>query len=408
MNEFSLRENIIISYRTYFHLFKRTFFACRKTQARLTFRRFLTMMFFSPALLALQTVHWLFYIADDLFFPGYRTVDIEQPLFVVGVPRSGTTFLHRFLSQDKERFITFSMWELIFAPTITQRRLILFFSAMDRLAGEPLGRMLKGLERLIFGSLDDIHKISLSEPEEDYFALAPIYACFLMILPFPFPEELGHLAYFDDQTPESDKARIFAFYKTCLQRHLYVWGTDKILLSKNVSFSPMIETLNRFFPECKIIGTVRDPLLAVPSHISSMMAGAAIFDNDIQGETFRDQMMEIQAYAFSRVGKFLPGLPESRQVTVKMEDLKAELYPTIRNIYDRLDYKMSPDFEFYLRCQDREQKRYQSRHNYDLTSFNLSAEVIYRKFADVYRRYGYPKAAATGSENIQGAPVAEN
>lgn len=408
MNEFSLRENIIISYRTYFHLFKRTFFACRKTQARLTFRRFLIMMFFFPALLALQTVHWFFYIADDLFFPGYRTVDVEQPLFVVGVPRSGTTFLHRFLSQDKERFITFSLWELIFAPTITQRRLVLFFSDMDRLAGEPLGRMLKGLERLIFGSLDDIHMISLSEPEEDYFALAPIYACFLMILPFPFPEELGHLAYFDDQTPESDKARILAFYKTCLQRHLYVWGTDKILLSKNVSFSPMIETLNRSFPECKIIGTVRDPLLAVPSHISSMTAGAAIFDNDIQGETFRDQMMEVQAYAFSRVGKFLPGLPENRQVTVKMEDLKAELYPTIRKIYDRLDYKMSPDFEFYLRCQDREQKRYQSRHNYDLTSFNLSAEDIYRKFADVYRRYGYPKAAATGLENIQGAPVAEN
>jgi omega-hydroxy-beta-dihydromenaquinone-9 sulfotransferase len=402
MRPFSLKENIIVSYKTYFRLLGRTFLATGNTQARLTLRRFAVMLLFSVFLFVLQTMHWLAFIMDEVLFSGYKFVAVRQPVFIVGVPRSGTTFLHRLMSEDRDRFTTFTLWELIFAPSITERKIIFGLARLDRLFGAPLKHLINWTERKAFGSLDDIHLISLSDPEEDYFALAPVYACFLMILPFPFPEELGHLAFFDDQTPEPDKKRIMAFYKTCLQRHLYVHGTDKILLSKNVSFGPMIETLNRTFPDSYIIGTVRDPLRAVPSHISSMMEGAAIFDNDVQGDTFRDQMIDVQRYAYTHLAEALPRLPEDRQMTVKMEDLQMSLRATVRGIYDHLGYDVTPEFDRYLQHQDERQKVYKSGHAYDLSAYNLSDDDIVRRFDDVYNRYDYaPSATAVAGDYNQ-------
>lgn len=390
----NLVTNIFFSYKTYGRLLLRTFFRTGRTPARLSVRRLAVMIVFLPLLLLLQTVHWLALIADEVLFPGYRRVEIRRPLFIVGVPRSGTTFLHRVMSADTERFTTFSLWELILAPSILQRKIIRGLGRADAWAGSPLKRLLNRLERMALGGLDDIHRISLADPEEDYFVLAPIYACFLLILPFPFFDELGYLAFFDDEAGEADKKRIMTFYRACLRRHLYVHGADKIFLSKNVSFGPMVATLSRYFPDSRLIGTVRDPLSAVPSHISSMMEGAALFDNDVQGDTFRDQLIAVQRYAYTHLADILPGLPEERRIIVRMEDLKNGLEAQIKEIYDRFGYRMGTDFAAYLRQEGRRQKRYKSGHYYNPADYGLSDNDIAERFHDVYQRFGYPPPPA--------------
>ena len=81
------------------------------------------LLFFVPALLLLQGAHWVGFLLDDLFFRGYRNITVRDPLFVVGLPRSGTSFLQRVLAQDSERFTTLRLWELILAPSVTERML---------------------------------------------------------------------------------------------------------------------------------------------------------------------------------------------------------------------------------------------------------------------------------------------
>jgi hypothetical protein len=337
----------------------------------------------------MQTIHWLAFGLDEVLYRNYRSVNVRHPLFIVGMPRSGTTFLHRLLSQDRDRFTTFTLWELLIAPSITERKIIFGLAALDRMAGAPFRRLLKLFEQRTFRGMGDIHAISLSDPEEDYFTLIPIYACFLMILPFPFPEELGHLAFFDDETPQEDKKRIMGFYKACLQRHLYVHGTGKILLSKNVSFAPMIATLAQTFPDARFIGTVRNPLSAVPSHISSMMEGATLFDNPVRDEAFRDQMIAIQRYTCSRLTTVLPRLPEERQIAVRMEDLQTDLHGVVEGIYRRFGFDVSTAFDVYLSTEDRRQKSFKSGHRYDLATYDLSSDEIFRRFADIYDRFDY-------------------
>lgn len=390
-----LISHMIDSYRTYFRLFRSTFSGTRNTQARLTPRRFIVMSVFLPFFFVLMTVHWLGFITDEVIFRGYRKIPVFSPVFIVGVPRSGTTFLHRVLANDEQRFTKMSLWELILAPSVTERKIILGMGSIDGWLGSPIRRFIGFVERIAFGRLDAIHRISLSDPEEDYFALAPVFACYLLILPFPFSDELGDLAQFDHALSPEKKKRIMAFYKSCLQRHLYVHGNDKLLLSKNVSFAPAVESLNETFPDCKIIATVRNPLDAIPSHISSMMEGAELFDNHTQGTAFRDQMIEVQRFAYSHLDRVLPEWPMNRQVILRFEDLKSLPVDSIKTIYSRFGMELSQKFASFLDETDRNQKAYRSRHHYSAGDYNLEEGEIYAMFRDVFESYGYDAPPAT-------------
>ena len=74
-----------------------------------------------PLFWCLQMVHWFGMMLDALLFPSWKSTKIDSPVFITGIPRSGTTFLHRTLAQDK-RFTSTSMWELLFAPSISEQQ----------------------------------------------------------------------------------------------------------------------------------------------------------------------------------------------------------------------------------------------------------------------------------------------
>lgn len=148
---------------------------------------------FFPVLFILQSLHWLGLLADEVFFRGYRSVKIRAPVSIGGVPRSGATFLHRLLVRDEDRFTTFLLWELILAPPVAERKFWMGLGRPDRLVSAPFASLIRWLAQRVFAGLGNIYEISLSDEEEDYFLLVPIYACFLLILPFPFPDEFGRL-----------------------------------------------------------------------------------------------------------------------------------------------------------------------------------------------------------------------
>jgi hypothetical protein len=74
-----------------------------------------------------------------------------------------------------------------------------------------------------------------------------------------------------------------------------------------------------------------------------------------------------------------------------MEDLQNDLAPTIRTLYERLGFQMTPEFEAYIRAQDTRQKTYTSTHHYDPASYGLSETGIYKEFSDIFERFSYPR-----------------
>ena len=59
---------------------------------------------------------------DHLIYPRHRKQAIDRPIFIIGNPRSGTTFLHRLLL-GAGGMAAFELWEMLF-PAITARKLL--------------------------------------------------------------------------------------------------------------------------------------------------------------------------------------------------------------------------------------------------------------------------------------------
>src|SRR5262252_2565127 len=52
-------------------------------------------------------------LMDRFLFSAYRRVEVKAPIFILGHPRSGTTFLQRLLTQTRD-FAAFEAWEMAF------------------------------------------------------------------------------------------------------------------------------------------------------------------------------------------------------------------------------------------------------------------------------------------------------
>lgn len=349
-------------------------------------RRWLLLLLFVPAFLGLQLLHWVGLLLDEVLFPGYRRVEVREPLFVVGLPRSGTSYLQRVLAGDEERFTTLRLWELLLAPSITERRIWLALAGLDRLLGRPGRWLVRGAQSVLFQFMDDVHPVDLGDPEEDYLLLLPAFACFLLVVPFPYHPAVWKLTRFD-QLDEPVRVRIVELYRSCVQRHLYVVGDDRRLLSKNPSFTPMIASLHRAFPDARWICCLRDPVEVVPSLLSSLEDGARIFGWSIRTPELRGRFVDMLEHFAGHAMETLSALPDDRHAFLPLPSLRQNVRGAMMEVYRRFGWSSDPAFREHL---DRETKRaraHRSRHDYSLSGFGLSEEDMVERFAPLRARF---------------------
>jgi len=353
-----------------------------------TVKRLGLLLFLIPVFLLLQGVHWVGFLLDDLFFRGYRRVEIREPLFIVGLPRSGTSFLQRVFARDEERFTTLRLWELLLAPSVTERKLWLGMGALDRAFGRPFARLAGWSEKRGFRWLEVIHEVSLNDPEEDYFLLLPIFACFLLVVPFPYHEAVWRLARFDE-LPATEREPVMDFYKAAIRRHLFVAGPGKQLLSKNPSFTPFIRSLREAFPDGRILCCVRDPLEVVPSLLSSIRTGAELFGYDVAEPRIRDRFVGMLEFFARHSLSALEEAPKDQHTFVPLKEMRRDVKGFVLEVYRRFNWEASPAFQEQLTDDALRGKQYKSRHFYSLEEFGLAKEEIRSRFPELNARFGF-------------------
>lgn len=376
-------------FSVHFRLLYCTFFQKRDSHARWTVRRAGIMLFFLPAFTALQCLHRFCLFLDTVFYPAYRDVVVREPVFMLGIPRSGTTFLHRLVSRDTENFTTMNLWEMLFAPAIIEKRFWLFVGRADRRLGGLGRRGLGWLDERVFRQVRAIHHISLFEPEEDDLLLFPVFSSLFLLFPFPFMDELWHHAQFDDETPEQDRRRIMEYYRACIQRHLYVFGTEKRYLAKNPTFSAKTETLRMYFPDACLVCNVRDPLEAIPSLLSFLSFTWRRFDNDFRGDTFRDVVVALGGYWYRMPMGAVTQWPEDQFEVVLHEELRRVPGEVVERVYGKFGLVLSDSFSEVVAQEEKSARGYVSGHKYSLEKFGLTEEGIETEFSDVINHYDF-------------------
>ncbi len=260
-------------------------------------RRLILLFLVFPLFLALQAWHWLGFLVDEIFFRSYKKQEIREPLFITGIPRSGTTFIHRTLARDKETFTTFQLWEAVLAPSIFQRRLLKALSRLDHFLGNPLHRLLERLTSRFTRGLSPIHDVGLHAPEEDYLSLLPAGGCFILFLAFPASPSLWQLGRFQE-VPEDQRAIMIKFYKSCMQKHLHEAPPGRRLLSKNAAFASWLPDLRFAFPDARWLVCIREPRSALSSQLSSLRPGLEFFGTLSAADIVSTGIQTILAHAY--------------------------------------------------------------------------------------------------------------
>ncbi len=325
-------------------------------------------------------IHWVGFALDEVFFPRYRRVDIRNPVFIMGIPRSGTTWLQRVLAKES-RLTTLTLKECLFTPSITERLVWRLLARVFAPLGKAAGRCFRGPLK----TMDRIHQLRLHEPEEDFLLLLPVHACFLWVFLCPQSPHYWRLTRFDEAVSDRERRRIMLFYRRCLQKHLFVTGPEKRLLSKNPSFTSFHRSLRDTFPDARFIFCVRTPVQAVASQLSSVIPALNALGSDIA--YIQDEMVKMLQHYYRQV-KAQAENPEA--MIIDYEELRGNLAATVTRLAEFLDLSMTADFQLELTRLAEQGGRYQSQHHYNLSQFKLEAGTIAAAFHECW-----PIATAT-------------
>jgi hypothetical protein len=336
-----------------------------------------------------QVIIWLGLIIDEVFFAAYRDIQVKEPVFIVGNPRSGTTFLHRLLAKDAENFLTMKTWEIFIAPSVFMRKVLKTLARAGRAVGAPIQRRLRQMERE-WQRENVIHKLAIHAPEEDEYLLVHIFSTLKIWSFAAMIDEAMPYVYFDSRMDPKQKERILDFYTRCLQRHLYMHQKEgRHYLAKNPNYSPMVDTLLSRFPDAKFIYLVRNPLDAVPSHLSLKEYEWQMLGNPLEPYASREFIIESSLHWYTYPLERLEEEADDRYVVVNFNDLVGHTRETVREIYQRLGFEISPTYDHILREATERSRSHESDHEYSLQEMGLEWEQMVNTFRPVFERFGF-------------------
>lgn len=349
-------------------------------------RYYLTILFFWIPLAS--SFHAVCFFLDGLLFPGLWTTKVENPVFVLGHARSGTTLVHRLMSKDSDRFSSFVLYEMYF-PSLLQKKLIRAVARADaRLLGSRLAARVSAWEDKRYAKTRKVHSMGLTQPEEDDMVLYYSCASGYWVTKMPY---MGDLDFYgvDEWSPRRRK-RIMRFYRACVQRQLYLNGSDKIHLSKNPIFAGRVEALIETFPGARFVVPFRNPYETIPSLLSLVGMGwkRLKWDPERVGRCLRvlaDQSFHTYRYPL----EVLERHPETRYAVVDYRELVANPAATIGKVYEELDLPMSEGFAASLAGEGRKAEKHVSAHRYSLEKFGLDADEIRRQLPEFFERFGW-------------------
>lgn len=337
-----------------------------------------TLLF--PVVLVLAIINHACLALDEILFPAWRKTKVSRPVFIVGMTRTASSWLHKTLYEDRERFTSMKLWEMVFAPSIIQKKGAILLQKMDRLAGRLISRMLRPFDRFIFRGLQKTHPTSFFDIEEDDLVLIQLLSNTLLVFFFPGIQQFRDLPWFDERISPERRSRIIRFYRDCVSRHLFVFGSGRTYLSKSPCHTPKLRSLRQAFPDSRFICTYRDPAHTIPSSLSLFFSFLKGFRTRFEQEKAVQFTIDLAAHWYAYPVKEFASWPASDYIFLEYDRLVREPERTIQNLYRHFNFSMSDAYTRRLEDICKQSRCYISGHRYSAAAFNLREEDLAGRF----------------------------
>lgn len=366
-------------------LFKIIYLNCVK---HFSWRRLLATLIFLIVAGVVCVVLFVFRLIDEVLFFRYRKTKIKHPVFIVSNPRSGTTFTHRLLCMDEERYAHMLMYHTII-PSVTFYKIVALISKLDHKTGRPFRRFFDWVDSWLFKGWQGIHPTGFNQSEEDeglyIFSLLSVAICLVC----PYMQEFGYLTIIDEM-PEHTRRNLRKYYRSSIQRFMYAEGRSKTLLNKNVITTGRLQTILDVFPDARIVYLIRDPESAVPSFISMFSApwkwiAPELEKNSEEYRALGQIAIDLYSYFHSNKNKF----DTKNFYVIPYKKLTANPIQAIQDVYTHFGMDMSNTFRGRLNAHLNSSEKYKSEHSYSLEKYGFTKAEIEEKLGKVMEEYGF-------------------
>lgn len=308
--------------------------------------------------------------------PEIDQVEIKQPMYLTGLPRTGTSALLNLLAND-DAARPLKLWEGMMPDP---------FEPFQHGVEDPRYRAMKDWQDEQASKNPDfskIHHTSADTPEECIHLLNHTF-CDVQFGIETMMEPYG--SWFREQ----DLSKSYHYYARLLRMLQWQRPGERWLL-KSPAHLWALDCIDKEFPDACIIITHRNPLEAVTSY-ASMMA-AMMIEREYDKKTLGPVVMEYLAQKVERSLRLRENIAKERILDLQFNDFVADSVSFVHGIYDYFRLPMtnsaSQRIEEYAKQHPMNKH---GKHQYDLEQFGLSEAQVLKRFAFYIDRFNVPMA----------------
>ena len=312
--------------------------------------------------------------------PEIERQEITRPVFIVGINRTGTTYLHRLMSRDK-RFWSLRLYELA-EPA-------LWTGEYATVAGSPDDPRRKRMQGMLEASgilkvVEGVHRFDVDEPEEDFPIFRMAFSAWVSTARFHIPEYGRWLA-------ANGSGNAYAFHRRTVQH--FTWQRrqrEPEFQGQWVFKMPFhlleLETLIKTYPDALFIQTHREPARFMGSWNSLVERVRSLSSEPRPSHEFGAEQLAFMSSMLDKAVDFRLAHPElaDRWIDVNYYNLVENPLAVMRGIYERFNWPLEQaavdamDDWLFRQAQQRSRE---TRHRYALEDYGLTPEAVNTAFA---------------------------
>jgi len=312
----------------------------------------------------------LFLERDRQLYAGIARQEIREPLFIVGLPRSGTTFLHTLLAADPEHRVPLT-WEVMTPspPTGDNER-------------QRIRRATQNCNCLnwLAPTFRHVHPVGAELPQECVALMTPTFMSDQFDTMYNVP---SYRAWFLRQ----DLLPAYEYHRRFLQ-HLQFRRNAPRWVLKAPTHMFALPTLLSVYPDALFIQAHRAPLEAMASVSSLITILRRVFSDAVDPFVVCREAIQYWSETLDRFLQERDRLDPRRICDLAYTEIRGQPIAAIRRIYDHFGWSLTREVEQRMRMvlanQPQEQHGF---HRYNLSQFGLRAAEEEKAFAAYCERF---------------------
>jgi hypothetical protein len=318
----------------------------------------------------------LFMHRDRQLYPDVARQEIREPLFIVGLPRSGTTLLHTLLAADPEHRAPLT-WEVMTPSPPTRDN-----------EKRRIQRATQSCNCLnwLAPTFRHVHAVGAELPQECVGLMTPTFMSDQFDTMYYVP---SYRAWFfrQDLLPAYE-------YHRCFIQHLQFRQSARRWILKAPTHMFALPTLLSVYPDALFVQTHRAPLDAMASVSSLITILRRVFSDAVDPLVVCREAIQYWSETLDRFLHERDRLADYRICDVNYIEVCRDPIAAVRRIYEHFGWLLSAEAAQRMRLvlASLPQDQY-GRHRYNLSQFGLDPAEGVEAFAAYCERFDLPPQA---------------